>query len=634
MSPKKRLVPVLVAAALGAGFASEAGATSFNGVVVFGDSLSDAGYYRPWLSSIGLPPATVATLGRFTTNPGPIWSEIVSSYYGATPAPSNAGGTIYAQGGANVATSSALTPPGQAQRPVSTQITEYLGSHSNAADPNALYTVWVGANDIFNNLGLAQAGAITAAQLQANVVAAANAEIAQIARLRAAGARYIAVFDLPDIGTTPQFQAAGPVAAGTVTALAAGYNTTLWTGLLGAGIQVIPVSASALLAEIRANYASYGFTNITAPACGPNPPYSTNPFPSSQFCGPAQLVAPNAAATYIYADGVHPTTAASSIVGDYLVSMIDGPQTLSLLAEVPLRTREAQVRTLADGLAQSANQPVGKFAAFAAVDGGNFDIDPSTGNPSMNSDNRTWTVGLTMRASNYVTIGLGLGQSSADAAFGSNRGNFRTKEDQASLFAGWKYGGWYAVGNASISNIDYKNVNRNVQLGIVTRTASSSTSGSNASGGAAIGYDFKLGSVEIGPFAGFTSQNVTVNAFDESGAGSANLRISGQNRTSLVSTFGLRASGTWGMFTPYARVTFDKENRNEDRVVTASPLVLATGNSYQIPAYTQDDSWGTGIIGVRARVSENVMLGLSYFSVFGQSNTKQDSLSASIVVGF
>jgi hypothetical protein len=60
MSPKKRLVPILVAAALGAGLASEANAQNFGGVVVFGDSLSDVGYYRPYLSSIGLPPATVA----------------------------------------------------------------------------------------------------------------------------------------------------------------------------------------------------------------------------------------------------------------------------------------------------------------------------------------------------------------------------------------------------------------------------------------------------------------------------------------------------------------------------------------------------------------------------------------------
>ena len=630
MSPKKRLVPILVAAALGAGLATEASAQNFGGVVVFGDSLSDVGYYRPYLSSIGLPPATVATLGRFTTNPGPIWSENVSRYYGVTPGASNAGGSVYAQGGATVATP--IPTAAGTIRPVTTQITEYLAANNGAANSSALYTVWIGGNDVLNNFGAFAAGSITAAQMQANVVAAATAEVGQIGRLRAAGARYVAVFGLPDVGTTPAITSAGAAAVAGVSALSVGYNTTLWTSLQGAGIQVIPVDTYSLFAEVRANAAAYGFTNTTGLACGPFPPYSTTS--NSQFCTPAQLVTPTAASTYQWADSIHPTTASSAIAADLLVSMIDGPQTLSLLAEVPLRTHEAQVRTLLDGLVQSAKQAPGKLGAFAAIDGGNFDIDPSTGNPSLSSDNQTWTVGVTMRASDTFTLGLGLGQSTTTASFGGSGGNFRAKENQGSLFVGWNYDGWYALGSATISNIDYTRISRDVEIGIVNRTASATTSGSNASGGAAIGYNFKMGNFEIGPFAGFSSQSVTVNGFSEGGAGSANLRIAEQKRSSLVSTFGLRAAGTFGMWMPYARVTFDKENRNEDRVVTASPISLPSGNAYQIPAYTQDDTWGTAVIGVRAKVSENVLLGLSYYSAFSQSNIKQQALTGSLVYNF
>ena len=157
---KKRLLPALLVSLFAAAAAPQAGAAQFSNVIVFGDSLSDAGYYRPFLASLGLPPQVVAALGRFTTNPGPVWSELVAQYYGFTPAPSNAGGTIYAQGGARVSQASASTPPGSAQRPVSTQIDEYLGANGGHADPNALYAVWIGANDIFQNLGALQAGAI------------------------------------------------------------------------------------------------------------------------------------------------------------------------------------------------------------------------------------------------------------------------------------------------------------------------------------------------------------------------------------------------------------------------------------------------------------------------------------------
>src|SRR5262249_7541472 len=84
-----------------------------------------------------------------------------------------------------------------------TQIDEFLARGSGAADPNALYAVWAGGNDFLQNVAAFNAGQITAAQLQANVLGAATSEIQQIGRLQAAGARYILVFGLPDIGGTP-----------------------------------------------------------------------------------------------------------------------------------------------------------------------------------------------------------------------------------------------------------------------------------------------------------------------------------------------------------------------------------------------------------------------------------------------
>ena len=187
MKMKKRVLPVLVLAAFAAFGPAEARSAQFSNVYVFGDSLSDAGYYRGFLRGIGLPQAVVDAMGRYTTNPGPVWSELVAEYYGVAPRPSNvSGGTIYAQGGARVAgTPGVSTPPGQAERPISAQVSEFLGANA-AADPNALYAVWAGANDLFFNLGAFQAGAITQADLQANVLGAATAEIQQIARLRAA----------------------------------------------------------------------------------------------------------------------------------------------------------------------------------------------------------------------------------------------------------------------------------------------------------------------------------------------------------------------------------------------------------------------------------------------------------------
>ncbi len=629
MRPQKRLLPALLLSlfAGAAGLAAPSTeAAQFSNVVVFGDSLSDAGYYRPFLASLGLPPQVVATLGRFTTNPGPIWAELVSEFYGITPAASNAGGTIFAQGGARVTQPSASTPPGSAQRPVSTQIDEYLASNGGHADPNALYTVWAGANDIFQNLAALQAGAIDQATLQANVLGAATAEVGQVARLRAAGARYILVFNLPNIGATPAF-ATNP-ASSAVTQLSAGYNTTLFSGLAAAGIRAIPVDTFALYTEVAANPAAFGFTNITSFACGAFPPITTASTVSSQFCGPTNLVAPDAAQTFLFADSVHPTTASHAIVAQFAESMIEGPTQYSLLAEAPLASRAAHVRTLNDGLLTGRDAPVGKLSVFASGNGGSYDIDSGRGTAGVSNDLSAFSVGVTMRASDAFTIGAAFGQDRADGDFGADGGSFRTRENVFSLFGALHYGGFYGTGVFSVSNIDFRDMRRNIVLGPQVRTATASTDGSNGSGFLSAGYDFHLGRLAIGPTVSVNFQNVTVNGFDESGAGAANLHIAEQSRHSELWSGGVRASYELDRWTPWVRVTADRERRDDTRFVTAMPLSLAaTGNSYDIPAYSADRDSVTTSVGINGFIAERIGVSLAYYNVTNRSGIKEDGFS-------
>ena len=634
MKAPQRVLSALALSVAAAFAAPQAAAQTvqFSNVYVFGDSLSDAGYYRPFLTSLGLPASVVSVLGRFTTNPGPTWAELVAAYYGSNPNPSNANGNIFAQGGARVALPSASTPPGGAQRPVSTQITEYLARSGGTADPNALYTVWAGANDIFQNLGALQAGAIDAAALQANVLGAAAAEIQQIGRLQAAGARYIVVFGLPDIGQTPQFSANATI-AGQVTALSAGYNTTLFSGLAQNGIRVIPIDAFALLTEVRSNPAAFGFSNVTGVACGPFPPITTTP--SSQFCLPTNFVNSNAAETYLFADGVHPTTAAHRIIAQFVESMIDGPAALSLLAEAPLRTRASHVRTLEDGLVGGQLSEVGRWRIFAAADRGDFEVERGNGSAGLDSQNKSLTVGATVRATEAVTLGVGYGESRSDGSFGGNMGGFRTQDRNFSVFAGARSGGLYGTAILTLADIRFDDVRRQIQLGALARTARSSPDGSNASAHLSLGYDFRLGRLNIGPTVSFTHQNVEINAFSEEGGGSSNLRISEQSRRSEVWSAGLRASyelgGGWA---PWVRVTADKERRDDVRFVTASPLSIASGNSYVIPAYTSDTSFMTAAVGIRGNITDHIGVSLAWFKVSGRSGVTEDGITGVVSLRF
>src|SRR6478752_7658128 len=178
-----------VALALAAGNAS----AQFTNIFLFGDSLTDAGSFKPLL-----PPGT----GLFTTNPGPIWAQVLAQRYGLTAIPANQGGTDFAEGGARVTGLPGVpdSPPTGTATPIATQVAQLLGA--GPLDGGALYSVWGGANDIFFQLDALAAGTINPAQLEVNVVAAAGDLVRQVGILEAAGARYVVVFNLPDIGKT------------------------------------------------------------------------------------------------------------------------------------------------------------------------------------------------------------------------------------------------------------------------------------------------------------------------------------------------------------------------------------------------------------------------------------------------
>jgi outer membrane lipase/esterase len=630
MSLKKRVLPALLSSALAFG-ATGADAVTFNGIYVFGDSLSDSGYFRPFLSAIGLPASQVAVLGRFTTNPGPVWAELIAQSYGGIGTPSNAGGQNYAQGGAKVASDSTSTPPVAAtQRPVSTQINEYLAANGGRANPGALYSVWAGANDIFQALPGILGGTINPTTFLA---ATATAEVQQVARLQAAGAKYILVFNLPDIGNTPQF---GGNAS--VTSLSAGYNVNLFNAIAGSNMRVIPVDTFSLISEVRRNPAAFGFTNVTGTAC--NLALTQN---SSQFCTTATLNAANAQNTYLFADGVHPTTAAHAITADFVRSLIDGPNAYSTMAEVPLATRAGHVRTLDEGLRAGNSAQVGKFTAFAAGDNGKFDISANSLSPATDSKNKSAAVGVTFRVSEAVTLGAALGKSTANATM-SGGGKFDTDETVMSAFGSFKSGGAYLNFSGSVADVDFKNVNRTIALGIVTRVNSSSTKGTNVSGSASLGYDYDFGNVSVGPFATITTQTVNVNGFcensgstacDPSRAASTDLKIGSQTRNSQVWSVGLRGSIKMGNWTPYARISGEQELRNNDRFISASPVTVTQNIGYDIPGYkSSDKSWMTATLGIRGTLTQQISVGLVYTAINGRSNVKQDGVTGSVAFAF
>lgn len=187
LRPIRSLMAVAIALAASPAMADSA----FDQTVFFGDSLTDSGYYNPLL-----PAASRAVTGKFTTNPGWVWAEYVGDHFGTNAAPNGNGqtGDNYAAGGARIQASS-VSALGAAPS-VTSQVNTYLVANGGQANPNALYTVWGGANDLL-------AAATAPAQAQAIIGSAVTAQVGAVGALQAAGARYVMVPTIPDVGITP-----------------------------------------------------------------------------------------------------------------------------------------------------------------------------------------------------------------------------------------------------------------------------------------------------------------------------------------------------------------------------------------------------------------------------------------------
>jgi phospholipase/lecithinase/hemolysin len=207
---------------------------------------------------------------------------------------------------------------------MTTQVAEHLTRFSSFGKDDIVF-VFGGNNDVFVQLA-AVGGGLPPATAVANVQTAAT-ELATLVRdqILANGARKVAVMTLPDASTAPQFLAADAQTRGLVAQLSAAFNAALLAGLDGANVRIIDVRA--LTAATQASPATYGLTNLTTPACG-TPAW--NPTGNSLLCNasPAALFArdgaPNlnslvagaSASTYLFADGVHPTTGGHRILAD------------------------------------------------------------------------------------------------------------------------------------------------------------------------------------------------------------------------------------------------------------------------------------------------------------------------------
>jgi outer membrane lipase/esterase len=616
--------------------ATTAQAPLFTNVFSFGDSLSDDGNIA---ALSGLPPGN-----SFTTNPDPEAVQLIAARFGfdqtnISKFVPGSSGTDYAYGGACVQANSATftcgLSPGDFS--ITTQVSDYLTSTGGTADSHALYTMLGGANDIFTYLGLAGAGFITPEQAAEGTVVSARTEAGLIDALHTAGAGNIVVLNLPNIGATPELALQGPAAQQAATGLVLTFNGQLNAALAGK-TGIIPVDTFGLVNEVLANPSAYGFSNVTGMACATGP--GIGGLPSSVACGPASQAgllpwtyADGTNLSYFFADGVHPTGAAGALLAQAVLSEIDAPSFVSMLAETPLQTFETTTRGIHNQMEadMSRTRQAGSLRTYASIDYSRQRYDATNTSPRTDSDDSSLLIGSDYYVNDAFSLGLNSTFSHQSASFGGG-GGFQNNEPMISAFGMWHTPDMYVSLVGAVGQLNLNGIDRVIQLGAATRTESGSTSGSHTGVELAGGYFFHWGDLKTGPFASISHQRVRVGSYNENGNDSTAMVFGRQSRDSTIAKVGWELSGDSKMFDstlhPFARVAYEHEGDANARDVTAG--LVGLNGTFSLPGFQPDTSWWSGELGVAAEMGSNFTVYGAYAGQFGNSNVRVDSFNLGV----
>lgn len=222
----------------------------YDNLYVFGDSYCDVG--NVFIATHGAKPAAPYYAGRFSN--GPIWVDHIAGFLHVPLKPYLAGGTDFAFGGAWV-TAPVVTPEGTIPS-VPEQVALYLSLHGGKADPNALYILEGGGNDILGTTSGSPEGL-------AFKIALGISESELL--LRRAGAKHFLIPNLFNVGMLPAAAANAAFATKASVATDKYLYEFLKIEELLEEIHILRIDVFSLLYSIKTDPTHFGFTDIKDP---------------------------------------------------------------------------------------------------------------------------------------------------------------------------------------------------------------------------------------------------------------------------------------------------------------------------------------------------------------------------------
>ncbi|PHN29723.1 esterase EstP [Pseudomonas sp. ICMP 561] len=596
---------------------SWAASSPYSTMVVFGDSLADAGQFPDTDGPMG------STL-RFTNRTGPTYQDGSGEVFGlnsstllglklnvaqadlaASTSPVNAAsgladGNNWAVGGdrtdqiydAITSQSNVINPDNGAvlrSRP------GYLIANNFRADPDALYYLTGGGNDFLQGRVLSLA--------QSREAADRLADSAQV--LQQAGARYIMVWLLPDIGQTPAVS--GTILAPVTSILSGVFNAQLISRLAQIDAQIIPLNIPRFVSETLNEPARFGLAadqNLTGTCfngdnCDENNTYGI----SSATPDPSKL---------LFNDGVHPTVTGQRLIADYAYSLLAAPWEISLLPEMANGTLRAQQDELrSQWLADWGNwQGVGQWRAIVAAGGQKMDFDAQDNSANADGHGYNVTVGGSYRLADHWRVGMVGGAYRQQLDAGDRDSDYKLNSYLATAFVQYQANHWWGDLTASGGHLDYENAERKFALGISQGNEKGDTDGEIWGASTRLGFDIAGANSpwHLSPFISADYAHVNVNGYSEKGTRSTALTFDDQTRKSRRLGAGLQGKFQVTPTTQlFAEVAHEREFETDQQEVTIALNSLPL-NDFTLEGYTPQRDLNRATLGVSQKLTRDLTL--------------------------
>jgi len=633
---RQALTPLAAACVLAIASQASAAPSPYSTMVVFGDSLSDSGQFPD-----AGGPAGAST--RFTNRTGPTYLDGHGEAFGPT-APMILGGKLgIASADLNPSTSlvagtqdgnnwavggyrtdqiyDSITAPGgsvvSAGGDTRTRDGYLVG---RMADPNALYYLTGGGND-FLQLKITN---------DPTARAAAGRLVDSVDALHNAGARYIMVWLLPDLGQTPATNG-GPLQA-IGTQLSGIFNEELVNQLAASHANVIPLNIPVLFKEVLADPGAYGLatgTNLVGTCfsgnnCTENPLYGRH----SATPDPTKL---------IFNDGVHPTIAGQRLIADYAYSVLAAPWEATLLPEMALGTYNGFQDTLhSQWLADWDNwQGTGQWRGFISGGGQHLDYDDQDSAASGDGFGYNLTLGGSYRLDDAWRIGAAAGFYRQKLEAGAEDSDYKLNSYLGSLFAQFQQNRWWADAAVTGGYLDYDEANRKFALVDRTVEEKGDTKGSLLAFSGRLGYDIAQGgeSWHLSPFVSADWARVKVDSYEENGGHSTSLAFDEQDRYSRRLGVGLQGKLDLSAETQlFGEVAVEREYADDTQNIGMNFTSLPA-NDFTLQGYTPQSHMERLTLGFSQKLTPELSLRGGY-SAHHSSDDLQQGVNLALSLDF